>query len=296
MEKYGLSIIMGLVAGILARIIMLRSDYRHYPGYPHGYVSHLSFGFIAAGLGAVATPSLLDKNFVAVTFLSIAAQQFREIRSMERESLEALEDTELVPRGKDYIEGIAKVFESRNYLVIGTSLLVSTLCQLFGWLWGIVGAIIGIIVVISLMKGQLVRDIAEVVPVDVTFEGTQLKLDNIIMMNVGLKEMRDKIKSDGLAVLIKPKNDNGRETLGNIGQRQAIANIAVSLLGTKKEVDTPEFNPMLRKDVDTGKIAFYMVPIEKDIEILIDAVKKVPVLESAKREPLSSKLGRRASD
>ena len=33
---------------ILARWIMLRSDYRHYPTYPHRQLIHLALGFIAA--------------------------------------------------------------------------------------------------------------------------------------------------------------------------------------------------------------------------------------------------------
>ncbi|MEG3070893.1 MAG: YIEGIA domain-containing protein [Candidatus Syntrophopropionicum ammoniitolerans] len=34
-----------------------------------------------------------------MTFLALAAQQFREIRNMERRTLESLERTELVKRG-----------------------------------------------------------------------------------------------------------------------------------------------------------------------------------------------------
>ena len=37
---------------------------------------------------------------------------------MERDSLKALEDNELVPRGSEYIESIARVFETRYYIVI----------------------------------------------------------------------------------------------------------------------------------------------------------------------------------
>ena len=36
-----------------------------------------------------------------------------------------LEENTLVPRGLDYIEGIAKVFESRNYLVMLVALVTS---------------------------------------------------------------------------------------------------------------------------------------------------------------------------
>lgn len=78
---------MGLGIGTISRIVLLKNDYRNYPGYPHGYVTHISLGFIAAALGAVAVPALVEKEYTAVTFLALAAQQFREIRNMERESL-----------------------------------------------------------------------------------------------------------------------------------------------------------------------------------------------------------------
>jgi hypothetical protein len=61
-------------------------------------------------------------------------------------------------------------------------------------------------------------------------------------------------------------------------------------------VDTAEFTPILRRDLDTGRIGMVIVPIEKDIELLIEAVKKVPVLESAYRSPLKTIIGRKASD
>src|SRR5699024_7034777 len=117
-EPENLGIVIGLLFGIIARVVTLRTDYRQYPTYPHGKVIHVSLGIIAAGLGALVVPALMNKEYTAVTFLALAAQQFREVRKMERETLTKIDDLELVPRGTAYIEGIAMVFEGRNYLVI----------------------------------------------------------------------------------------------------------------------------------------------------------------------------------
>ena len=106
MENYIEIILLGIVTGFITRIIILKTDYRFYPGYPHGYITHLSLGFIAASIGAVAVPALMNKDFAAVTFLSMAAQQFRDIRNIERETLNKLEANELVGRGQDYIEPV----------------------------------------------------------------------------------------------------------------------------------------------------------------------------------------------
>ena len=118
MNTYTEAVILGMIAGFLARLYMLRTDYRNYPSYPHGYIIHLSLGAIAASLASIALPALLEEEYTAITFLVLCAQQFRDIRNMERETLMKLEENTLVPRGLDYIEGIAKVFESRNYLVM----------------------------------------------------------------------------------------------------------------------------------------------------------------------------------
>ncbi len=295
--KYGMTIGLGLLIGMVTRLLMLRSDYRQYPGYPHGYVTHLSLGFIAAAVGAVALPAVAEKEFTAVTFLAVAAQQFRDIRNMERESLAALEKAELIPRGLDYIEGIAKVFESRNYLVMGTALITSAV-QFFAHsiYYAVLAGGIAIFLSVKLMRGKVISDIADVVPGKIEFEGPLVKVDEIALMNVGLPAMREKILKDGLGLMIKPKNDNARATLHSMGQRQAIVHVATTIMGAKKDIDTPEFTPIVRKNIDTGALGMLIVPAEKDIESLLFAVNRVPILESASRAPLKTKAGRMAAD
>ena len=296
MEEYGLSIFLGTAFGLIARLYMLTVDYRQYPSYPHGFVTHLTFGFIAAALGSVAVPALLEKDFAAVTFLALAAQQFREVRNMERETLTRLEEEELIPRGIDYVEGIAKVFEARNYLVMATALVTSAANQFVNWPLAIFIGTLAIFLATRLKRGKVIGNIAEVLPAKVYFKNSLLFVDDIDFMNVGLKAAREKIEKEALGVLIKPKDDNARATLHSRGQRQAIAHISAAVLGTKKEVDTPEFTPLVRKHIDTGKIALYIVPAEPDMECLIEVVKRVPILESAQRAPLKTKAGRIAAD
>lgn len=297
MDVFGITMGLGILFGTLARAYMLRSDYRQYPGYPHGFVTHMALGFIAAALGSVAIPAIVAKEYAAVTFLALAGEQFRNIRNMERESLASLEEAELVPRGLDYIEGIARVFEARNYLVMVTALITSSTYYFTRRpLLSIIAGLVTILMTGLLMRGKIIANIAEVKIGKINFDGPILKVNEIDIMNVGLPEMREKILQDGLGVVIHPKDDNARATLHNMGQRQAIAHVATAILGTKKDVDTPEFTPMVRKNVDVGSIALFCVPAEKDIESLIFAVERVPVLESAHRKPLKTKAGRMAAD
>ena len=267
--------------GFFDRLYLLCSDYRSYPSYPHGYVIHLSLGAIAAALAAVAIPALLVKEYTAITFLVLCAQQFRDIRNMERETLLKLEDSQLVPRGADYIEGIAKVFEARNYLVMMVA-LVTTGGIIF--LEVRAGVFLGILAIIAshiLMSGQKIGEIAEVREGRVSFDGPLLMVDDIVIMNVGEKKARTKILSEGVGLILTGKDDNGRAALNNLGQRQAILHDIAAIIGSKAEIGEPSYTPMARKNVDTGAIGIYFLPNDRDIEGLIKAVKRTPLLESA---------------
>ncbi len=279
--NYTAAIIWGIFMGFFDRLYLLCSDYRSYPSYPHGYVIHLSLGAIAAALAAVAIPALLVKEYTAITFLVLCAQQFRDIRNMERETLLKLEDSQLVPRGADYIEGIAKVFEARNYLVMMVA-LVTTGGIIF--LEVRAGVFLGILAIIAshiLMSGQKIGEIAEVREGRVSFDGPLLMVDDIVIMNVGEKKARTKILSEGVGLILTGKDDNGRAALNNLGQRQAILHDIAAIIGSKAEIGEPSYTPMARKNVDTGAIGIYFLPNERDIEGLIKAVKRTPLLESA---------------
>lgn len=295
MDNYLGIIIAGTLAGTISRLLLLRVDYRQYPGYPHGIVAHISLGFIASALGAVAIPAILEPDFAAVTFLALAAQQFREIRNIERNTLENLENNELVKRGNDYIEGIARTFEARNYLVMGTSVATGVAYLLGNLPAALIVAVLAILFSRTFMAGETIGDICDVEPAKLHFENTILMVNDIGITAVGLKEMREMIIRDGLGVLIKPKNANARATIHDLGQRMAIAHTAAVIMGVKKDIDTPELTPLVRKNLDTGEAGLYIVPVEKDMEALLLAVKRTPVLESSRSKPLATQAGRKAA-
>ncbi len=296
MERYAVAIVVGIAAGFLDRLIMLRSDYRFYPTYPHGYLTHLALGFIAAGLGAVAIPAIAKPDYVAVTFLALAAQQFREIRNMERETLSKLEESKLIPRGPDYIEGIARVFEARNYLVILTAMVSSAVAYWWRWEYAIIAAFLCIVFSTKLMGGSYIGEIAQVEKGEISFDASILKVNDVIIMNVGLTETRKKIMREGMGIIIKPRDDNARLTLDAPGQRMAIIHDVVSILGSKVDVSETELRPLARKQVDKGYLALFLVANEPDLEYLMEIIKRVPVIESTRGTTLKSFFGRKAAD
>ncbi|NMB41535.1 MAG: hypothetical protein GX996_06345 [Firmicutes bacterium] len=275
---------------------MLKRDYRQYPSYPHGTAIHLATAFIAAVIGSVAIPALIEKEFTAVTFLALAAAQFRDVRDLERMMLKNLDEINLVSRGAEYVEGVARVFEARNYLVMFASLLVGGATYIGNILYGLIVVAVTYYISGRLKGGKVIGEIARIRQGKVYFKGPNLFVENIHFMNLGIESIREKYLERALGVIIEPLNDDARATLASIGQRMAIAHDAASILGLYKDVDTAEYTPLLRRDLDTGRIGMVIVPIEKDIEFLLEAVERVPVLESAFRSPLKTSAGRKASD
>ncbi len=272
-----------VLIGTLARIVLLKEDYRQYPSYPNGYFIHIIIGFVASALGAVALPALLSKNYTAVTFLTVALQQFRDVRKMEKESLQSLENTEYTVRGDAYIDGIAKTFESRNYIAFSTSFIVSLVIIIlpFGlWTDIICGIIVGLITIYLLdhfTKGKSIGDIAQVKQGKIIIKDSNLFVDDIFVSNLlGTDNAEKLFNEEGLAVVIYPNESHFRINLDNFGQRQAALFEATRALGNKR------FN-FTRKDYENGRIVIALVPIKQDIDALIEVVKKCPLLESTKK-------------
>ncbi|MFC5448067.1 YIEGIA family protein [Paenibacillus aestuarii] len=284
-HRYTVGVVVGVVFGILSRLNMLRTDYRQYPTYPHGKIIHISLGVIAAGLGAVAVPALLEKNYTAVTFLSLAAQQFRDVRNMERQSLTKVDELELVPRGSAYIEGIAMVFEGRNYLVIFSAFVASLFSICFAWYWGIVAGILSIFLANLFKTGKNLEAIAHIEHVPVRLEGPDLFVGSVYIMNIGLEDTQQIIQKQALGYIIKPKNRNSRVTLANLGQRQAILHDISTLFGVYRDSGEPSLMPMAKLNMNTGELGLLLLPQERDADKVKTALHRIPVLESAVRMP-----------
>lgn len=296
---YLFSVVLAALSGLAARLYMLRRDYRQYPSYPQGWAIHLFIGFIGALLGAVLVPSLIEAEFAAVSFLLMAASQFREVRNIERSSLEKLEADELVARGTAYIEGIARVFEARNYLAIWTAFIVAAVSELTAAfsLWLRLAAAVGAAITSAgllnfLMRGPSIADIAEIRSTEIEFDGPILVVGGVSVMNVGLPSARERYLKQAVAAEIIPKDVDAKATLANIGQMQAIAHDATAMVGVFMDVGEQEFTPLVRRDPQSGKLVVLMIPSEDNQAAFLEAISNVPVLESAIRKPLRSVAGR----
>ncbi|WP_059170970.1 YIEGIA family protein [Bacillus sp. FJAT-27445] len=285
MSEYTWPLITGILLGTLSRVYMLKTDYRQYPTYLHGRIIHISVGFIAASLGAVAIPSIMEKEFTAVTFLALAATQFREVRNMERNTLSMMDEYELVPRGNTYIEGIAIAFESRNYLVILTSFSVTLVYLAVNFFAAVIVGIGTLLLSKVLMSGGTINRLADIEYVQPHFDGAGLYVGSIYIMNIGLPERRKEILENGMGFILTPKNANSKITLANLGQRQAILHDVSTALGVYRDSGTPALVPLAKRDLKDGRLGVFVLPHVNDPQKAIDVIGAVPALENAIRMP-----------
>lgn len=283
--------IIGFIAGFISRLISLRSGRDHYPGYPSGYISQFSLGIIAAMVGSSIITALVGKQFTAATFLTLAATQFRDVRTTERATLTAEEKLILVPRGAGYIEGIAITYEARNYAAMLVALVTSTAAAFLTWVPGIIVGILSVVLAQRLMQGQTIGDILEVRASKISFEKESLLYaGDVMLMEVGLPHTRQRWLEDGLAVELIPKNPRGQAALWNVSQRQAMTHVAASAVGVQKDVGYPDQSPLCRMELPhpSGRAGLGILPVHRDMDRLIDAIKATPVLESGKWSKLSN--------
>ena len=151
---------------------------------------------LAASLGAIAFPALIDKEFSALTFFAVAIQQFQGVASQERITLKNIDENELVPKGAAYIEEIASTYEVRSYISLFASLGASVIyiflarrykleaiwCALAA---AIIGIIIGLIFRRYLRRNSL-GDIADVVEAKITFEESALLVNEVFINNINV--------------------------------------------------------------------------------------------------------------
>ncbi|MFC0271587.1 YIEGIA family protein [Metabacillus herbersteinensis] len=293
MNEFTYPVLFGVIMGVITRLYMLRTDYRQYPTYLHGKIIHIALGVIAAGLGTIAVPAIMEEEFTAITFLTLAASQFRDVRNMERNTLTELDGYELVPRGSTYIEGIAIAFESRNYLVIFTSLLTTFAFLVFNFWAALIVGIGCIFISKMLMAGSRLKNIADIEFVKPHFEGPGLYVGNIYIMNIGLPAKQELILKYGMGFILTPKNINAKATIANLGQRQAILHDVSTALGVVRDTGEPSLVPLAKRDLNDGRLGVFVLPQDHDIDKAIQVVGEVPTLENAIRMPSEAKANRR---
>jgi hypothetical protein len=207
--------------------------------------------------------------------------------------LAKIDDLELVPRGAAYIEGIAMVFEGRNYIVIFSAFVATLFSIVLAWYWGVVAGFLCIWLSNFFKTGKKLSEIVDIQPAEVRLDGPDLYVGNIYIMNVGLEQDRELIRKHSLGFVLEPKNKNSRVTIANLGQRQAILHDISIILGVYRDKGEPALVPMAKLDMNTGTLAVFLIPQDRDPDKAWKALQRVPVLESAVRMPSEAAVNKK---
>ncbi len=285
LEGYNLAIILcGIAAGTIARFVTIRIDARQVPSYPNAYLIHLVTGFIASALGSVAVPALLAKDFTAFTFLALAVQHFREVRKQEQESLETLESAEMAERGEGYIDGIAKTYESRNYISLLTALGTVSVLTAMGLkqiaanlaLAAAIGTIL-IWLLVRFTSGKRIGDLCDLSLGKIEVKDGSLYVDGIYVTNqLGTEKAQKLFREEGVSVVVKPRMEKHRVIVEQAGQRKAMMFDAARSFGVKQYKFT-------EREMSDGRVVIAFVPILPDPKGIMDAIRATPVLESGRK-------------
>ncbi len=226
-------VLAGVAAGVLTRAVLLRLDGHPFPSHGHGRVNYLFLGLVAAVLGALAPAAVLTADYTAGVFLGLGLTQFHTVRQVERAMLLALEESELVPRGRSYIEVIAMTLETSNYLAMLAAIGATTI----GLLWGIgPGLVVGIALALLTQRmaglGRRLGDVATVSLGDVQAPAGDIAVGGVVVWPEAPAEALA-VLEDAVGLRIRPRDLATRLTLAEPGQRQAVLHALATALGVR---------------------------------------------------------------
>lgn len=284
--------ITAMVIGTLCRFLVLRVQDKQYPSRPKDYIEQIIVAALAASLGSVALPALIDKEFAALTFLAVGIEQFQGLSQQEKITLENIDGDDILEKGKPYINEIASTYEVRSYVSLFSALIASIIyiytarkydpgtlpCTIYAAIGGIIVALI----FRRLLRRPSVNDIADVYLGKITFDGPLLKVNDVVMTNIGLKDSRTKYLEKGIAIEIVPKDMDAFGTINDIGQQKAIMHNIYIHFGMDKDVDERDLLALSKTDLKSKSVLIVLIPLLKDEVTLMQVAGSTPILDTSK--------------
>lgn len=290
-------ILLGVIVGVITRAVLLGADEGRFPTRPHGRINYLFLGVVASVLGAMAPAAVLAAQYLAGVFIAIGLSQFHQVRQIERSMLRALDATAVVPRGKAYIEGLAAMLETRNYLVMLTAMLTASGTAVAGLIGGaVVGLVSGTLACLAARSGASLRRVAEarlappeVDGGDVRVGGTALYRDSPAVRTA---------LPDAVGLRLRPRSAAGRLSLAEPAQRQAVLHNLAANLGMRRDAEGGDpahdhvLVPAAAVDPASGEIAVLLFPDVADARSLAPKIAlDTPLLEGVRHRHPGARYG-----
>ena len=149
-------------------------------------------------------------------------------------------------------------------------------------LLAILGRVIVALIFRRLLRRKSVNDVADIYMAKISFDGPILKVNDIVMTNIGLKDSRKKYLEKGLAIEIVPKSMSDFGIVNDIGQQKAIMHNIYIHLGMDKDVDENDLLAISKTDLDKKSVVIVMIPLLKDEITFMQVAGSTPILETSK--------------
>ncbi len=284
--------IVSMLVGISARFIVLSVKDKQYPSRPQDYIEQIIIAALASALGSIAFPALIDKEFSALTFLAVGIQQFQGSSKQEKITLQNIDGDDLLKKGDACIDEISTIYEVRSYVSLFSALVSSILfiyiarkfdaSMIVCSVCAVTGGILVAIIFKKLIKRGTIEEIADIHMAKISFDGPILKVNDIYMDNIGLKDSRKKYLEKGMAIEIVPKTMGDFGTINDIGQREAILHNIYIHFGIDKDVDEVDLLSISRTDLNKKTVVMVMIPLVKDEVNFIKVAGGTSILDTAK--------------
>lgn len=109
-----------------------------------------------------------------------------------------------------------------------------------------------------------------------------MKIGGVVITNVGLENSRKRYLKKGIGLKVIPKDLVSAGIIGDPAQQQAMLYNVYIHMGIDKDVDEPEFTPIARTNPNDNSVNFGFIPLVKDIDLTVEAIKSTPILDSSK--------------
>lgn len=286
------SFLVSVLLGTLCRFLVLRIKDKQYPTRPQDYIEQIIMAGLTSALGGIALPALMDKEFSALTFLAVGIQQFQGLSKQEKITLNNIDEDELVKKGATYIDEIASTYEVRSYVSLFAGLGSSIAYVIIAMRFGeniiictvaaiLVAAIVGLIFR-RILRRNSINDIADIKEAKIYFDGPIMKVNDVVITNIGLKATREKFLKDGIAIEVVPKDEKDFGVINDLGQRDAIIYNIFIHTGVDKDVDEHDIVSTSKVDLKTKSVLIVFMPILNDMELIKQVAGSTPILEAAK--------------
>ena len=109
-----------------------------------------------------------------------------------------------------------------------------------------------------------------------------MKVNDVVITNIGLKDTRERFLKNGIAIEVVPKDEKDFGVINDLGQRDAIIYNIFIHTGIDKDVDEHDIVSTSKVDLKTKSVLIVFMPILNDMELIKQVAGSTPILEAAK--------------